>query len=165
MADDADPYDLESDPDQPTIADLRPKDWLLDEVLNFFYGGDDARSATFTATFSVGGVVVSGTVISFEGWIERTGEVLANAAPEIAEFLEVHWRGIAVETSDFIRKRQEAGLPAFARRYLHMRDVLVSYGGPQGTNHDLWRLNLADVSSWTFGGYSPTADRSRSADE
>lgn len=155
MADDPEPYDIDSDPDRPTPADLIPKDWVLDDLVRLINGSEPDRRNSFTATLDFGGTVVSGTVISFSEWAEIAGAQLTDASPAFGERLDLYWRELAAEQAHVASRRRDAGLPDIAVRYVHMRDVTVFYGGPMGTERPLWRGVMSDVRGWDFGGYVP----------
>ncbi|MFB9665746.1 hypothetical protein HP467_01940 [Curtobacterium albidum] len=141
-------WDPATDPDGYTWEDVRPHDVLLDVALNFTTGGrDDTRGGSLSLTVIVGGQVVSGVAISRRDWIDgvTAGYVQAGGTEHLGKlYNEVHEMAVNEWT-----RRDDAELPARARHFLHMRDVILGVG-PGAIKLGYWRGVLADVSGWSF---------------
>lgn len=137
-----------NDPEGYTQAENSPKDWYLDTLLDFFLGDkDDEDEGAIGFIVTSASTVVSGIAISRKAYIERSVQMLRKSGSRegIAEAVETLWRFGANQTIDEANRRQEAGLPARARSYIHMRDARV--WAPEGSNCvPLWRGTLAHVT-------------------
>lgn len=125
---------------------------------------DDANSTknedwSRRITVIVGGVVITGTVVSDRQWFEMSGR------PEVARTLREireRWDNARELLEDFpddvhgLLVRQTPG-----RRYLHMKDARFVYGStfvPTGEVGVLWRCRLDQVSGWSDAGLAMSAE-------
>lgn len=123
----------------PTV----PKDWALEIMLDVLLGEDDENKETsFSLTVLSNGTIVSGLAISGEAWLDLNNNALRQGL------------GLDPEDATGGDEKPEPLSNANARRYFHMKDVIISQGGvPFEFSH--WRGTLADVSGWTLGQVGP----------
>ncbi len=146
-------WDPATDPDGYTREEVRPKDLLLDAVLDFTVGRREEPGGSFSLTVLVGGQVVSGMAISRGEWIDAVSTQYEQSGGT------EHLRKVFELVNDHIRteedRREAADLPTYARRFLHMRDVRIGTGDAW-TQLPYWRGALEDVTGWSFGSWNPS---------
>lgn len=101
-------------------------------------------------TLTVGGLLVSGTLIGLSEYVERLGEqVLSSAAPDTHE----GWRQLFDSWSETAREASEdTGTdPSF----VHLADVQHFSPGqrpiPSGAPFPVWRGRLTEIDGWSMG--------------
>ena len=159
------PFDEETDPDGYKLTDVLPEDYFLDAFTDI-----DGKGLGVGIVLNCGGVVVSGVIIGYREYVEKTAELVADAwgkerDPESGQEVS---RGAAAGEAlsrlwspyvdDFDRKKQEreaAGLVPPTPRFVHMRDVTI-FVGP-GVNASLWRCPIASISGWSLGSVDSSA--------
>lgn len=129
---------------------LTAKDWMLEDLVAIFSGeGDNGRNA-IGLTIQSNGASVSGLLISSGEWLERIGDTFAaSPAPELKILAEA-WVKTLENVNALQKERDQEGLTAPARRYIHMRDVRILTGN-HWMDFPLWRGCLADVTGWSLG--------------
>lgn len=153
-------WDEANDPDGVTSEMLAAKDWVLDLLLDFVTGPESDQDGTIALTVNSGGVVISGLVVSSSEYQRRAADQLRDGgAGEAADAFERILTAARRSSTEESQRRQEAGLPTAARRFLHMRDTRVR-SATEYIDTPLWRGNLSDISGWSFGSHNPkeTAD-------
>lgn len=152
----------ENDPHGYRRADIVPKDYFLETLLNFIVGSNDDAAGHIGLTVTSAGVVVSGIAISRTEWMKLTLDALDEGDGEGENALKTAVEGIwrtrveaAVAQND---ARFESGLPTSARTFIHMRDVRF-LNGSQAGEAPMWRGSLRDISGWTIGSHNPSASR------
>ncbi|MGT2426597.1 hypothetical protein [Amnibacterium kyonggiense] len=147
------PYDPDNDPDGYPADAMVPNDWMLETFVRHFTGPDDKSESTIDLTVVVGGVLVTGVLISGDEHTRLMEERMEQAAPG---FLD-GYRTIAHAADEARREQYErrtaADLPLPARRFLHLKDVTI-FGGSTTANVPLWRGLMDSVTGWTFGKLS-----------
>ncbi|AZS44060.1 hypothetical protein BWL13_01642 [Microbacterium oleivorans] len=147
-------WDPASDPDGLTWEDVQSRDAYLDFLLDLYFDTADQGRGALGLTLTVGGAVVSGIAISRAEWIERSVALLASPdTTPASEHLDQIWNRLHGRYVEVSKRRDDAGLPIRARRFVHMRDVRILNG--HSTDVSLWRGALADVSGWTIGSWNP----------
>lgn len=124
--------------------ELRPPDWFLVELVRRANRGD----FSIGLTLCVGGVVVSGTLVSGREYFEGFAEAVAAAArdPAVAERAREFFRrpaALYAAEPEGPDAAGEDGPPA----YIHLKDARFSPEGP-GVH---WRGRLAAVDGFALG--------------
>ncbi|PRB02293.1 hypothetical protein [Microbacterium sp. MYb64] len=144
----------DTDPDGYTLDDVDAKDWYLHTALNFIHGMDDKHLGSFGLTVTSNGVVVSGLAISRAEWITAQVELYKNAGvPDVAEHVEKLFTDAHEGFVKEAERRNEAGLPARVRGFVHMKDVRLGSGAAT-TQVPLWRGKLSDITGWSMGSWN-----------
>lgn len=149
-------WDPKTDPDEYTLDDVAPKDFLLNAALNFAHGIADEGRGSFGLTVTLGGQVLTGTAISRTEWTD--GVTTQYEAGGGTEYLRKVYNEANATVAADRERRLAANLPPRARRFLHMREVRVDIGGGSVGVLPFWRGALADVTGWTFGEFTPSDD-------
>jgi hypothetical protein len=145
-------WDPKSDPDGYASEDVFATDMALDTVLTVF--GGDAGASSIQMTFVVGGVIISGTVITRDAWQRIAADAFASsgASPEVAKGIDHVWSRYHEGIEEEKERRAEAHLPPARDLFFHMRDARV--GGPGGMIAPIWRGLRSEVTGWTLGSPS-----------
>jgi hypothetical protein len=147
-------WDEASDPDGLTKSDMRPRDWMLQSALEYLLGRlEEHEENSFSATFVVGGQVVSGLVIGRRAWMAEQEKALSQdggAAEQLGIFMRTLFDEVIGRADESTRRRDEADLPRPATTFFHMKRAKVGQGAGAVT-FPLWRGTLADVTGWSFG--------------
>lgn len=152
--------DQPATPDQhPTPAAAQPvsvvadQDWFLKATLEVLV----SRGVEFKATLTVGGAIVSGTVISGATYFEELGNLLAAASAadgDMASLLGSQWKQYAA----IYRKPDDApdDWKSPPLGYIHLRKAHYFAPGqpsiPAGGM--LWRGKLSSIDGFSIGGFS-----------
>lgn len=149
------PWSEATDPDGYTRDDVLPKDWYLKTILDMYVGINDEHTGSIGVTVTSGGAVISGIAISRKVFIERSIELMREAgAPTVADGMDTLWSTVNDQIVAEANRRDDAELPARARRFLHLRDARIwASSGP--INVPLWRGALADITGWSLGSHNP----------
>ncbi|MGF6821168.1 hypothetical protein M2317_000054 [Microbacterium sp. ZKA21] len=134
--------------DEVTLADARPKDWML-EALARIYGGADGKSS-LGLTIQSNGATISGMMITTEAFLTILGAQFKTAGTDALEPLLKRWAEDMAEFDATNEKLAEQGKNVPARQYIHMRDVRV-FSGSATIELAIWRGTLADVTGWSLG--------------
>ncbi|WP_134368552.1 hypothetical protein [Cryobacterium cheniae] len=138
------------------------KDYFLQVLLDVSLGrSDDYTEGRIGITVNLKGLIVSGTAVSRRVWSERltnlirgAGEADPTNADAAAETLNSVFTAAFDDADADNRAREEAGLFAQPRGFLHLIDVRVS--NPEGPcNFPIWRAPMDDISGWTLGTHNP----------
>jgi hypothetical protein len=144
-------WDPENDPDGYTHEDVFPQDQALDATLNVF--GGDAGKSEMTMSLVVGGVVISGYVISRQEWQRRTVELLSASSDgpsaPLIDALEEMWSEVHSTIEKEKERREAENLLSARDEFFHMRDARI--GGVGGISVPVWRGLRASITGWTFG--------------
>ncbi|WP_299537933.1 hypothetical protein [uncultured Streptomyces sp.] len=105
----------------------------------------EARSS-LPITLTLAGGILHGDVIGHEewkaDWARSLRQVEGEGANLLAEFPETVDQGLGE-----IGAATDQGLP----RWIHLRDVTLSFGTVSPVSLALWRGRLADVTGWSLG--------------
>ncbi len=105
-------------------------------------------------TVTVGGSVVSGTLIGVGECYERTAEDLADVFPSRAESITAALQDAGERSVDSVRKHKKEVRAGEAKletpHFLHLRDVQHLSAGPR-TKASLWRARIDDVAGVSLG--------------
>jgi hypothetical protein len=161
------PFDEETDPDGYKLSEVLADDFFLDTFLS------PIASATVRGKFGMvlncGGVVVSGLVIGYREYVERTAELLEHAqgkSPEpaagqgpsegagLGAVITEAWTSVLDGWEKKDREREDAGLMTRTPRYVHMRDARI-YAGSESIDVPLWRGSVESVTGWSLGSHNP----------
>lgn len=147
-------WDEASDPDGVTKSDTRPKDWMLQSALEYLLGRlEEHEENSFSATFVVGGQVVSGLVIGRRAWMTEQEKALSRdgaAAEQLGVFMRTLFDDVIGRWEESTLRRDAADLPRPATSFFHMKQATIGQG-PGAVTFPLWRGTLADVTGWSFG--------------
>lgn len=136
----------ESSSDEATRDDIRPKDWMLDELVRIF----DHDGSAIGITLQSNGATISGLLIGADEYLRRVGEAFEKSPVPDMKLLPELWAKSLANGAEFNDEREAKGLPRLARRYLHMREVRI-FSGSVYLDLDLWRGSLEDVTGWSLG--------------
>ncbi|MER5996426.1 hypothetical protein [Streptomyces viridosporus] len=111
---------------------------------------DSSNKSALTVTLQVGGVLVTGELISHGRWQDEFKAWLATVGGSSDVLTAV------VDTVDQELADQDQDEPM---QFLHLRDAkfITNYGGsmqgisPQGPARPLWRTRIAEVQGWSLG--------------
>lgn len=147
----------EDDPDGYTWDDIRPKDFLLESLLDFYVGGDDTSAeGAIGITVLSGGLTVSGIAISRRAWIDAMKATFAKSmTSDYSDAIGTVYDMTAERLEDVYKRRDAADLPTHKRTHLHMRDVRIIMGVDDHVTMPLWRGTLDDVTGWSMGSWNP----------
>ena len=97
------------------------------------------------------GTAVSGMVISEAEWQEA---LLANIeGGDVKDGLAIAFEDYNMSMRVRRNARKDRGLPRLARKYIHLRDVMIGTG-KVATLVPLWRGRVSDVSGWSVGSHN-----------
>jgi len=159
LIEDALPENEPVDPDGLTEEDFRPHDWALDPLQSLAAGLDDEEEETgLGVTLNIGGLLVSGTMVSSTRWknhltMALRGDGSEVSAANLADAYDDIWTRTFRPSSDWRKARQEADLPVPARRWIHLVDATIFSGGSR-FNVGTWRAPIAEVKGWSLGVFS-----------
>jgi hypothetical protein len=150
------------DPDGLTPAQLQPKDWALELLVNMTVDLGTSAENSIGLTVTVGGMLVSGMVIHREKWAELLVAQMRAAggtgnAEVIAAALSTAIGGRHAAATAMQERRDQSSLPAPVRRFLHFRDARV-YTPDHWQELPLYRVAIEDVSGWALGSHAVTGD-------
>jgi hypothetical protein len=142
-------YDFTTDPDGVREEDVAADDFYLEALLSLVVGAD-AHEGSFDITLSLGGTMVSGTVIGVRAWERLWTESMLASAPALGSSLQLMLDDMSAraELVDIARKAEDR--PARAFRYLTLKDATV-WSGPVPQHLPLWRCKLSAVDGWSQG--------------
>lgn len=105
---------------------------------------------SMSMTLFIGSGVISGTLISYEEWLDRWLRSMEAASKGLAQGVR-EGREEALAAMAANGEDPEAGgpLPHFA----HLRDAKL-FTGEQQLAVDLWRGRLSEITGWMSGSYS-----------
>ena len=139
--------------DQPNPFDQHPGvDWLLARLVNFA-----ELDLSISVTLTVGGLIISGNVISGRKYFEavaskmKSANLTGDTDPSIPENLEK----LFLSFREVYPKPSSEG-PPIKPAFIHLGDARVVMGGGQvvGGGDLFWRIKLASVDSCSFGSFS-----------
>lgn len=148
-------YDISMPPETVQEADVMVDDFYLEALLRAVVGRDTpGNEGTFSITLSLGGSMVTGTVIGTRAWERLWTQSMAESAPQLAEALHdlLTQFGQEDDVRTFMREVDDEPAPAY--RYLTLRDVTV-WSGAASTKLPLWRCKISAVDGWAQGELSP----------
>lgn len=144
------PYDFSTDPDNLTKSDVVPDDLILHLITSVLLSDDDSNSGTIAMTLTIGGSIVSGSVIGANEWLTGTSAQLVTGNETIGKAFTDSFNLIKQTMSQTKARREAEGRPTAAPNYVHMKDVTIN-PGPNQIGLPLWRATLSDISGWTLG--------------
>lgn len=158
-------WDPDTDPDGYTMDDVQPKDWYLYTVLDFVIGLNDENEGSVGLTVQSNGATVSGMAISRKEWIAGlVGQYAGAGAEETGKHIPMLFERAHEGVIESNKKRDDAGLPAGARRFLHMKDARILFGGSnEYVQLPFWRGKLSDITGWGLGSWNPPREASDEA--
>lgn len=123
----------------------------VDQVLQFLVAAinQSDASAGIDLTLTVGGTLVTGTLVSVPEWMRRLSATCARSTPESG--LDVVFSEIA-DDAEAARAANPDDLDSV--RHIHLADCVHYVGGETRLPTDgraLWRGRLSQVDGWTFG--------------
>ena len=123
--------------------------------MHFILGpGHEESTGSFGLTLTVGGSVISGTVIPVMTWHRLwTEDIREQGARLIADGLEQVQATIVARAKFVDDQRELEERPRIARRFIHMRDVSI-WTGTQRFDVPLWRGPMNAVTGWSMGSFS-----------
>lgn len=127
-------------------------DWFLANQIWFA----DAFNVEQGVTLNVGGVLVSGTLISGRTYFREIAETIRNATrgTHSEEFGQILGRNHEMFNEIFPeRGEHDETYPQRPTSYIHLRDarIIGSNGYMIGNNAVLWRGKLSSVDGFSFG--------------
>jgi len=151
MAEIPKPYDYDNDPDGFTRSDF-DYDLDLDIYLNFARGRFDDGDGGVSITMVVDGALISGTVISSKIWADGYTSKFPDPLGEVGEVIRDATTKRIDNYKALAERRDAADLPVPPRRFIHLREGTVSFGG-QSVTFDFWRIDRKKVSAWSPASY------------
>jgi len=138
-------------PDPNTANHSAPdNDWFLALLVDHV----NEHGGSIPLTVTVGGSVVSGTLIGVREYYERTADDLANVFPSRAESITAALQDAGEQSVDSVRKHKEqvrAGETQLETpHFLHLRDVRYLSAGTR-TQTTLWRARIHDIAGFSLG--------------
>jgi len=134
--------------EEPPIRPAPEEDWYLQSLVDGVNGSD----AEFGVTLTVGGLQVSGQLVSGHRWFDAFAGTIANAAEE--DERQGIMDNLSLPREMYLVDDQKPKYPGF----LHLRNAQFylptnSPGIPtaQGT---WWRGRIASVDGWHLGSYN-----------
>lgn len=153
-------WNPKNDPDGIRRRDLRENDWILNTLLDLTVDLGSSTENNIGLSVTVGGTLVSGTVIHRDKWAELLVEQMSGAAGQgtditpITEALGKMIRQGHDDYAEMAARRDEQDLPNPARRFLHFRDARVHTPG-QWQDSALWRVQVLEITGWSLGRHEP----------
>jgi hypothetical protein len=149
--------------DAPQVSLVRDVNSEPDLILRILVGlVNDAKDMGMGVTLHVSGIIVSGTLISYEAYWEAFRVLVReNGSPDTQPFREAFADGFtgAIMGKDLDGNRKpaaeddEAGHPEPAN-FIHLRDAVIWAPGAEPTlAKTLWRGRLSHVSAWSIGTF------------
>ncbi|NJC23627.1 hypothetical protein BJ994_002703 [Arthrobacter pigmenti] len=128
--DDIQLYDFTDDADGITREMVSPRDFQLETLLDFAFGVDDEmKEGMISLTVHSQGTVISGTAIHPDAWAD---EMVENMAPigdgGLSMGFKKVYENVAENREEMRARRTGKYRPWPARRYLHMKEVLINPG-------------------------------------
>ncbi|MGJ8587674.1 MAG: gas vesicle accessory protein GvpU [Yoonia sp.] len=127
------------------------QDWFLEDIINVFV----SKGLGMGVTLTVGGVIVSGLLISGKKYFQQLSENIqtgSDASGEIGEIIGGHWKGYTA-----IYEKPDNAPDDWEPRpvgYVHLANAQIHAPGqsPIPTNQGvLWRGKLSSVDSFFIG--------------
>jgi hypothetical protein len=131
--------------------DTAPKrDWFLALLVDHV----NEHGGSIPLTVTVGGSVVSGTLIGVGEYYKRTADDLADVFPSRADSITAALQDAGKQSVDSVRKHKEQVRAGEAEletpHFLHLREVRYLSAGPR-TQATLWRARIDDVAGFSLG--------------
>lgn len=138
-------------PDSDLANDRAPdSDWFLALLVDHV----NEHGGSIPLTVTVGGSVVSGTLIGVREYYERTADDLADVFPSRSDSITDALRDAGAKSVDAVRKHKEQVRAGEAKletpHFFHLRDVRYLNANPR-TQAGLWRARISDVSGFSIG--------------
>lgn len=145
VAEDADEFELETF--MAREWDGRRMDWFLQKLVTIV--NDSAMQVGVTLT--VGGGMVSGTLISAKTYFAEFGKLMGDAMPGGGGGVEESIRQLG-ET----KEEQEEGTQIFPPQFIHLKDakLFTPSGATPGNQGVLWRGTIASINGFNLGSMS-----------
>jgi hypothetical protein len=144
--------DTETTPEQPETP-AESQDWLLTVLVRMA----NNIGLGFGVTLCVGGVLVSGTLVSGRQWTDALiAEMRTRGHGNAAEALAGNLEGLLREQYPEPQLDREDEFPHTAVGYIHLTDAHYISGTNQVPS-DLsvaWRGRLSEVDGWSLGALS-----------
>jgi hypothetical protein len=125
----------------------------------------------FAVTLSVGGLLISGTIIRFSEYLKLFGNQISASTPELQDEVTRTFVALADKAQDAERERerekeiwQSVGKHPeddFTPRYIHLKDAkffLAADNGIPTQGGTLWRGKIVSVDGFSLGLISATSD-------
>lgn len=125
-----------------THEDDTGHDLLFAALMTLFVGQNDDSKNRLPMTVAIGGLLISGTVVSAKIWKESLVAAIEPAQPDLAESMGAIMSAIA--------DAQATDDPVPTFRHIHMLDVRV-VSGDSSYWLPAWRGNLDKLTGWAFG--------------
>src|SRR5688572_6704884 len=103
------------------------------------FGGEKAPTGELEVTLQVGGLLVSGKMISYAAFLERQGEqlnaiFLAMGSPDRADYARRTWASMST--------KPDGPIVGEEINPIHLADVVILGAGPEPVRLPIWRLSL-----------------------
>jgi hypothetical protein len=125
----------------------------------------------FAVTLSVGGLLISGTIIRFSEYLKLFGNQISASTPELQDEVTRTFVALADKAQDAERERErkkeiwqsvgEDPEDDFTPRYIHLKDAkffLAADNGIPTQGGTLWRGKIVSVDGFSLGLISATSD-------
>jgi hypothetical protein len=126
------------------------RDWFLALLVDHV----NERGGEIPLTVTVGGSVVTGTLIGVGEYYERTAEDLAEVFPSRADAITAALNQAGAESVDAVKRHKEQVRKGETEletpHFLHLRDVRYLSAGPR-TQASLWRARIDDIAGFSLG--------------
>lgn len=130
----------------------RTTDWMIQWFAEFVTSTDGSDSLELPLTLTVGGNLISGTLISEAAYFDQLAADFSGAMPESA-------KDAAKEMIKSLQPPPLAdGEAATPRQFLHMKDaqVFTSASKPILNQGVLWRGKISSVEGFSLGNITPS---------
>ena len=126
--------------------DYAAPDWLL----GLFVHAANASEMSMGVTLTVGGTLVSGSLIGLSEYERLFVETVQAASPDFAEGMKQVFAEGMKQREAQLAALEAAGQQPPDARFIHLRNAHVIMG-EEWTPASLWRARLDSVDGWSIG--------------